>query len=316
MRFFIKVLILTIIFSGTLALIPKATSNYSYSEPSLEEVEPEPAKSLSQQIYELQGRGAGTSYERQAAELLAAYFKEIGLEPWPEYPSYLQEFSIGTVTSFKEEGRTRFRTIGSPVNQSQNVIGYLPGQDPEGKWIVFGAHYDGQGEIDGTVYPSANDNLSGIMALTALAKSLAAEPRINYTLCFVAFGAEEPGLLGAQHLVSNLPVPKEQIQAVINLDTIGKTCDTLLIYTTEYNPLASALVPVFHRYGFQVSVVLAAGVSDHYPFSLQGISSVTVSTENWLEDNHTPQDTLEGVDRTQVGKIAGALKQSLYYLVR
>ncbi|NLL18490.1 MAG: M28 family peptidase [Clostridia bacterium] len=316
MKFFIKVFILAIVISGTLIMLPKATSNFSPVEPSLEEVEPEPVKTLSQQLYELQGRGAGTTYERQAAEILAAYFEEIGLNPWPEYPSYLQEFNIGTVTSFKEEGRTRFRTAGPPRYQSQNVIGYLPGQDPEGKWIIFGAHYDGQGEVNGTIYPSANDNLSGIMALTALAKSLAAEPRLNYTLCFVAFGAEEPGLLGAQHLVANLPVPVEKIQAVINLDTIGKTCDTLLIYTTEHNPLASALSPVFHRYGFQVSVILAAGTSDHYPFSLQGIPAVTIATENWLEGNHTPQDTLEDVDRIQVGRIAGALKQSLYYLVR
>lgn len=315
MKFAIKVLILTLVFAGTLALIPKATSNYSLPEFSREEIAAEQAKGLSQQLYELQGRGAGTQFERQAAEILAAYFAEIGLEPWPEYPSYLQEFKIGTVVSFQEEGRTRFRTVGEPRHQSQNVIGYLPGLDPEGKWIIFGAHYDGQGEIGGTVYPSANDNLSGIMALTALAKALAAEPRINYTLCFVAFGAEEPGLLGSQYMVAHLPVPPEKIQAVVNLDTIGKTCDSLFIYTTEHNPLSSALYTVLSRYRFHVSVVPAGGVSDHYPFSLQGIPSVTVATANWREGNHTPQDTLEGVDRHQVGRIAGALKQSLYYLV-
>ena len=61
-------------------------------------------------------------------------------------------------------------TQGSSENTSQNVIGSLPGQDPEGKWIIFSAHYDGQGVIDGEIYPSANDNLSGIMVVTALAR--------------------------------------------------------------------------------------------------------------------------------------------------
>lgn len=319
MKFVLKVCIFTLLFTGALAMLP-ANSWYKtlpvQEPPSKTAATSPPAKTLSQSLYELNGRGAGTQWEKEAAEILAAYFQDIGLQPLPEYPSYLQEFPIGKVSHFHDRGRLRFRTHG-PLNQaSQNVIGYLPGKDPEGKWVIFGAHYDGQGEINGTVYPSANDNLSGIMALAALARSLAEEPTLNYTLAFVAFGAEEPGLLGSYYLADNLPVPKEKIQAVINLDTIGKTCDTLFIYTVDRNALAALLAPVLNSYGFKSSVVLAQGVSDHYPFSLKGIPSVTIATANWKEGNHSPEDTFDEIDLHQVGSIAGALKQSLYYLVR
>lgn len=320
MRFIFKVCLFTVLMALALAMLPANSldERWPVQEPAPHTVATvTPGKTLSQSLYELRGRGAGTPWEKEAADILAAYFQEIGLQALPAYPSYLQEFPLGTVTSFyNAEGRLRFRSGGPLTQVSQNVIGYLPGQDPEGKWIIFGAHYDGQGETDGIVYPSANDNLSGVMALAALAKALAAEPALNDTLVFVAFGAEEPGLRGSYYLASDLPVPKEKIQAVINLDTIGKTCETLVIYTTEHNALTALLASVLRGYGFQSSVVIATGVSDHYPFSLQGIPSVTIATANWKEGNHSPEDTLDKVDLYQVGSIAGALKQALHYLAR
>lgn len=321
MRFLLKVLGFTVLIGGIMFFFPLTSSWQSslHQEPqqkTVPETEIENPPTLSQQLYELNGRGAGTKWEKKAAGLLASYFKHIGLEPLPEYPSFIQEFPMGEVETYWEMGRLRFRTQGPPNLSSQNVIGYLPGQDPEEKWIIFGAHYDGQGEIDGIVYPSANDNLSGVMALAALAKSLAQEHRLNYTLAFVTFGGEEPGLLGSNYLVGNLPVPPEQIQAMINLDTIGKTSDTLILYTTEYNALTPLLSQVFHTYGFATTTEITTGVSDHYPFSLKGIPSVTVATANWKEGNHTAEDIMEELNFQQIGKIAGALKQSLAYLVR
>lgn len=320
MRFIFKTIGFTIIMAIAMIVFPMFSTDQTSSLEELElilETTPTPkAKPFSQKLIELEGRGAGTEWERQAAEILATYFEEIGLEPLPENPDYLQEFNIGTVKHFKEDGRLRFATVGASLNQSQNVLGYLPGQDPDGKWIIFGAHYDGQGKIEKVIYPSANDNLSGVLALTALAKSLANEPRLNYTLAFIAFGAEEVGLLGSSYLADNLPVAKEKIQAVINLDTIGKTSDALHIYTTEYNSLVSLLVPIFHRYGFKAETIIANGISDHYSFALKGIPSVTIATDNWKEGNHIPEDNLENLNLKQIGSIAGALKQSLYYTMR
>lgn len=317
MRFWLKACLFTVLLTLVVALLPAALfqEGRPLQETPRAPVKPTGAKTISQSLYELRGRGAGTEWEREAAEILATYFRDIGLEALPAYPDYLQEFPVGSVTHFYNgEGRLRFRSEGPLTRTSQNVIGYLPGQDPEGKWIIFGAHYDGQGEINGTVYPSANDNLSGVMALLALAKNLAAGPARQDTLVFVAFGAEEPGLLGSSYLAGNLPVPKEKIQAVINLDTIGKTCDALVLYTAAPDALTALLTPVLESYGFEVVTVKAAGVSDHYPFSRLGIPSVTIATANWKEGNHSPADTLDQLDLRQVGSIAGALKQALRYL--
>lgn len=318
MRFFFKTIGFTLIMAIAMILFPIAPTHQTSSLEELRiEIDTQPkAKPLSQQLYELNGRGPGTEWEKRGADILAAYFHEIGLEPLPEYPDYLQEFKIGTVRHFREDGRLRFKTVGANVNQSQNVLGYLPGLDPDGKWIVFGAHYDGQGQIKDEIYPSANDNLSGILALTALAKAMAKEPPLSHTIVFVAFGSEEVGLLGSSYSAGNLPVSKEKIQAVINLDTIGKSCDTLHVYAMELNPITSLLPPIFHRYGFKTETIIDYGISDHYPFALKGIPSVTIATANWKEGNHTPEDTLEKLDLKQIGSIAGALKQSIDYMIR
>jgi len=318
MRFILKAIGFTFIMTIAVVLFPllPVSQTSSFEELTINDHPIEQVKPLSQQLVELNGRGAGSRWEKESADILADYFQQIGLEPLPLYPDFLQEFKIGTVTYFTENGRLRFTTVGKAVNPSQNVLGYLPGQDPNGKWIIFSAHYDGQGEIGETIYPSANDNLSGILALTALAKAMVNEYRLNYTILFVAFGAEEVGLLGSSNLANNLPVPKEKIQAVINLDTIGKTSDTLHMYATEINPVISLLAPIFYDYGFKTETIITTGISDHYPFALKGIPSVTVATDNWKEGNHSPEDKLEYLNLEQIGSIAGALKHSLSYMLR
>jgi Zn-dependent M28 family amino/carboxypeptidase len=96
-----------------------------------------------------------------------------------------------------------------------NVIGRLPGGDPERahEVVVVGAHYDhlGRGEFGSLspaagseVHPGADDNASGAAGLVALARALAAGPRPARTLAFVAFTAEEAGLIGSARYVQAL----------------------------------------------------------------------------------------------------------------
>ncbi|MGI6551580.1 MAG: M28 family metallopeptidase [Bacillota bacterium] len=311
----LKTIILVLVVIFLLVAIPVIPEKYL--EPPLPIDEVTVGKKLSEELMELRGRGAGTPDEKAAAHILADQFALMGLEPLPQYSSYLQEFEMGGVEVIRDGDRLRFRTQGSSENTSQNVIGSLPGQDPEGKWIIFSAHYDGQGVIDGEIYPSANDNLSGIMVVTALARVLAAKPRINDTLVFIAFGAEEAGLLGSTHLAENLPVQPEQIRAVINLDTVGKTSPALHLYSLEDDALTKLLTAVLNRYGFQTETITPnRGLSDHYPFAKQGIKAVTIASSNWQEGNHTVNDTLDQIDLGQLSRLAAALKHSLLYLSR
>lgn len=72
----------------------------------------------------------------------------------------------------------------------QNVVGYLPGQDPNP--IVVGAHHDAW-------FHGAFDNTSGVAATIALATALAASGfRPRHTICFTSRTGEEFGQFGSQ----------------------------------------------------------------------------------------------------------------------
>ncbi len=81
--------------------------------------------------------------------------------------------------------------------------------------VIVGAHYDAVGV-------GAGDNASGVTALWATLKAIANLPSLPCDFVFVAFGAEEVGMLGSYHFVENMT--EEQIQntlAMINFDSIA-----------------------------------------------------------------------------------------------
>ena len=122
-----------------------------------------------------------------------------------------------------------------------NVIGVLPGSDPElnREMIVFVAHHDHLGmaaERDARgdiIYNGAMDNASGVSALLTIATACSRlEQRPKRSLMFVSVGAEEQGLLGSLHLAEHPPVPAGFLAAVINIDglnTLGPTRDVNVI---------------------------------------------------------------------------------------
>jgi len=81
---------------------------------------------------------------------------------------------------------------------------------------VIGGHLDSV-----PAGPGANDNASGSATVLELARALAARD-YPYTLRFVLFDAEELGLYGSQHYVSELTqAERRSIVAMINLDMVG-----------------------------------------------------------------------------------------------
>ncbi|MBL7999693.1 MAG: M28 family peptidase [Candidatus Kapabacteria bacterium] len=90
-----------------------------------------------------------------------------------------------------------------------NVVGYIAGTDPQknNQMIVVGAHYDhlGMGDEhslydggDAKIHYGADDNASGTAGVLELAAAIGAKPLPNPVL-FIAFNAEERGLLGVLH---------------------------------------------------------------------------------------------------------------------
>ncbi len=133
--------------------------------------------------------------------------------------------------------RVALRTdlAASEAANARNVLGFLPGRDPDhaDEVLVLGAHYDhvglgwfgstGGAAASGQVHNGADDNGSGTAALIELAEWFA-EPahRPRRSLLFIAFSGEERGLLGSAHYVEHPTVPLADTVAMLNLDMVGR----------------------------------------------------------------------------------------------
>ena len=154
---------------------------------------------------EMEGRKAGTQGIEKAARYIENEFKKIGLNKFDELSTYRQEFN--------EKGLALF-----------NVIGILEGNSKKDEFIVISAHYDhlginknGNGDV---IYNGANDNASGVAAVLALAKYFSKMKVNERSIIFVAFTAEEMGLIGSNYFGKKIN-PKK-IVAGINIEMIGK----------------------------------------------------------------------------------------------
>ncbi len=99
---------------------------------------------------------------------------------------------------------------------SRNVIARL-GAKPPAPQIVVGAHLDAYRDC-----PGANDNASGIAALLEIArhlKGLGVPQGIGLT--FVAFGAEEAGILGSRRFVERHGEELKSCRLALVLDNLG-----------------------------------------------------------------------------------------------
>lgn len=162
---------------------------------------------------ELEGRGLGTKGKELAKEYIQNQFIEAGLKPFAE--NYFQNF---------------IHRVDLANVEATNIIGVVEGTDPtlKNEYIVLGAHYDHLGYIiqkDKTkkIYPGADDNASGVSAIIELAKHLGKEEnRPKRSLIFIAFDAEESGLIGSEYFVQNLEAEKlKNIKAMFSFDMVG-----------------------------------------------------------------------------------------------
>jgi len=261
---------------------------------------------------ELEGRGLGTSGLDLAAEYIAREFEQAGLEPGGEGGGWFQEFEV-------PEGPD-----GRPVSV-RNVIGFLKGAHPWQESVIASAHYDhlGRGWPDvhqgdeGQIHPGADDNASGVAVLIELARNLAAGAAPARNLVFVAFTAEEAGLLGSRHFVEHpLPFPLEGVIGVINLDTVGRLgADPITVLGTG---TATEWQHIFRGSGFVTGVECrnvpgSTGGSDQNSFIARGIPAVQIfATAHG--DYHRPGDTLDKVDLPGLVRVATFVKEALVYL--
>jgi Zn-dependent M28 family amino/carboxypeptidase len=164
----------------------------------------------------------------------------------------------------------------------RNVLGYLPPAEPNeptsnDELLIIGAHYDhvGFGERnskavvkgEGQIHNGADDNASGTAGVIELARVFATRNDLNRGILFLAFAAEELGLLGSSYYTQNPTIPLEKTVAMLNLDMIGRLRDDKLYI----GGVGSS--PVFRTKLEEIGE--AAGVSFIYNFSGYGSSDHT-----------------------------------------
>lgn len=139
-------------------------------------------------------------------------------------------------------GKSYIQSFTTPGGKKGcNVVGMLEGFRRTGpkRYIVVGAHYDNLGIINGSFYPGADSNASGVAALLEIANSFR-QQRTNFQLysgniVFVAFDRFMDGRAGSQALwdamfngdiidpVSHTAITPNRVIAMVDLDQIGCT---------------------------------------------------------------------------------------------
>ncbi len=192
-----------------------------------------------------------------------------------------------------------------------NVVGLIEGSDLQMKneVVVIGAHYDHVGvSIRGgqkQIFNGADDNASGTSGLLELAQYFAANREgIKRSLLFIAFGAEERGLIGSRHFVDNPTVPLDKIVAMVNMDMIGRLRnDVLFVLGTSSSPAWRELLEEINsQFNFTLRDSPGVfGASDHFSFYNKGIPVLFFFT-GMHENYHRPSDdwdtlNYEGMER-------------------
>jgi hypothetical protein len=198
-----------------------------------------------------------------------------------------------------------------------NIVAMLPGSDPElaKEVVIVGAHYDhiGVGKR-GRVGYGADDNGSGTAALLQVAEAFkGSSPRRS--VLFASFTAEEDGLVGSAKLAGNLPVPREQVVAMVNMDMVGVgEANEVVCFGFKQNPGLGKVVSRANRLGRtgirRITEVNDPGVfkrSDHYSFHTVGIPAVFFTEGFPIEKNkdyHTWRDTPDSIDPDKIAATA------------
>ena len=246
-----------------------------------------------------EGRASGTKGKDLAEHFLLDQFRDIGLKPvnWV----YTQSFRYRDSLTLR------------------NIVGLLPASVPSDEYIIIGAHYDHLGRLGHTVYPGADDNASGVTAMLATARMFAAMkadgkgPRKN--LIFIAFDGKELNLAGSRYFAAHLPVPREKITAMVNLDMLGTdlvpprrnreylfvigentlpgTYQGFLSYLCARNPYKLDLDLSF--YGSRDFYRMMAETGDQYPFARTGIPAV-LFTSAFHQHTYKKSDTPDIID--------------------
>ncbi|MDG5776460.1 M28 family peptidase [Haloarculaceae archaeon H-GB2-1] len=174
---------------------------------------------------------------------------------------------------------------------SQNVHAELGPETDE--HVLVTSHLDAHDIAEG-----AMDNGFGTATIVEVANALAQrEDELDVRVEFVAFGAEEVGLVGSEYCARTTDL--DDVRAVVNVDGVGQG-RTLSLATHGFDPLGDAARAVGEHFDHPVEVVPKQRPhSDHWQFVRRGVPGYMVASRKDGDDRgwgHTEADTLDKLD--------------------
>ncbi len=261
----------------------------------------------------LKGRGIDSPEIEKSAEYIKSKFEEYGLQPGGDNGTYYQTWTQDV--------------LNKNNLKLKNIVGIIPGTDPELKDapLVISAHYDhlGLGWPDvrkgnkGKIHNGADDNASGVAVMLELIKTTAKSLKPARTVIFVAFTAEEAGLVGSRYFVNNYKnFLIEKIIANLNLDSVGRMFDNKLIVINSNSAREWKFIFMGTEFTTGVATELITqnlDASDQVAFLEKGIPAVQFFVGPH-QDYHKPTDDIEKIDPAGLVKTATVVKETLIYL--
>lgn len=246
----------------------------------------------------LNTRYTGNRGSLYAAERLYTYFFALGLNV--QLDSF-EEGGLGTVAS--------------------NVVADLAPANPDqaaAKPVLLMAHYDSLGarDLKGLTDPTipaygANDNGLGLAGLLEVARLLSGY-QFQRPIRFIAFGAEEQGMLGSKNYTTYSIKPAAS-QAVINMDSFGYNPgeeDWVIIgYFHHGAELKDAIAGYGAKYAIPLRLEVKQGEpffrSDDYYFDQTQHQAVVLTDSYNLQspNNHTANDILANINFRTARKV-------------
>ncbi|MDP1889582.1 MAG: M20/M25/M40 family metallo-hydrolase [Gemmatimonadaceae bacterium] len=267
----------------------------------------------------LEGRGTGTAGNDSAAVFIARRYNALRLASiaQADRPSCATGGVIGKAECFvlPFTASVPVRYARPRLLKTQNVAAIIPGSGPlAGEYVIVGAHFDHVGrdsasardpEKGPVIRPGADDNGSGTVAVMEIARRIAQRPT-NRSVIVVNFSGEELGLLGSLRFANNLPVPKEKVQAMVNLDMVGRMRnDKLIVYGVA---TATEMKGIVDSANVEPKLTLAAvgdgeGPSDHAAFYRKDLPVLHLFTD-LHDDYHSAADVADRLNYAGLVRIA------------
>lgn len=246
----------------------------------------------------LEGRQTGTDGEQLASEYIAKRFEDLGMEAQGT-DGFYQAFSFKPKTDPHQE--VKYTVVGNDSTiTGTNVVGFIDNKAPY--TVIIGAHYDHLGYgAEGSLYRGeekaihngADDNASGVAIMLNLASKLKGINKNNNYL-FLAFSAEEMGLLGSNYFTKNATLDLKDVNYMLNMDMVGrlKQDSTLAVYGVGTSPILKQVVNSSNTQFKLIEKESGTGPSDHTSFYNSDIPVLHFFTGQH-EDYHKPSDDSE-----------------------